>query len=254
MITKEMAENRWKFTVGGAVTLVLGLVIGLALVNIYQQAGQALLQLKSGVLPPAMTERLNASVASMDAFAWSIWFSNQAVTLSVVMGALLGGSLIAGEVGKGTIFFLLSKPLTRTRILLTKYAIASAILLAVVLIGTVAVFTGSAIGGYQMPVGGTLLSALLLWLGGEFIVGVALLLSILTGDVLKAVGFAVGVGIVIGLPAFVSGWQDWALISYWYSFPAYIGATFPWKELVINLIAAALPVVGALYLFNRKAY
>ena len=100
-------------------------------------------------------------------------------------------------------YFLLSKPASRERVLLTKYAVSGTILLAVALLGSAGLVVTAAVMGRPQPLVGMLVSTLLLWLGLLFVLGVALLFSVIFD---------------------------------------------------VCLVAALLPLAGALVLFRRRAY
>ena len=79
----------------------------------------------------------------------------------VIVAIVLGAGLIAGEVNKGTIFFLLGKPISRERVLLIKYAVSALILLAISAITSIALIVTAAVMGHPQDIGGVMISALL---------------------------------------------------------------------------------------------
>src|SRR5205823_5577605 len=123
-----------------------------------------------------------AGLSNYGIYAWSVAFSptNNSGTVLLIVAALLGASLVAGEVSKGTIFLLLSRPLSRERILLTKYAIGAAVLLAMNLFAGLVLVVASAISGHlqDLNLGGVAASVLFFWLGTLFVLGLATLFSV----------------------------------------------------------------------------
>ncbi len=171
-----------------------------------------------------------------------------------MLAAVLGAGLIAGEVSKGTIFLLLGKPISRERVLLTKYVVSALILFAVTVLSSVALIITAAIAGYSQQLGGIMISTVLLWLGVLFVLGLALLFSLLFKDVLRPLLCTLVITILAIIPGFFPNWGAWSLLGYWSSQAAYLGQSFPTKELIICLVAAALPLFLALILFRRQAY
>lgn len=204
----------------------------------------------------------------------------------VPLAGLLGVALVSGEVGRGTIFLLLSKPVSRRRTLLTKYLVCMVVLFAAALIGAVAAIISGYAHGY--PAGSfsaaeILTSAGLFWLGTLFVLGVALLASVLFGDVIKSIIAAIAALYLIhSAPDFVRSliqWLTWTNEDYERSF----GPTDAWYQAferfrlvnywaaqdirtgefllsqaaqnsLVCLIAAAVPLLLALWWFRRKAY
>src|SRR4028118_71631 len=116
MLAKELVEARWKIILG----LLFAVGIGAFVPFTYEMSRYYVGAFNPEILPPAIREQLDQAMSSYDAFVWYQWFGRIGLQIIVVLAALLGGSLIAGEVSRGTIFFLLSKPLSRERILLSK--------------------------------------------------------------------------------------------------------------------------------------
>src|SRR5216683_190408 len=82
----------------------------------------------------------------------------------------------------------------------------------------------------------------------------ALLFSVLFRDVLRPLLCTLVITILAIIPGFFPNWGTWSLPDYWSSQAAYLGQSFPTKELIICLVAAALPLFLALILFRRQAY
>jgi hypothetical protein len=118
----------------------------------------------------------------------------------------------------------------------------------------VALIITAAIAGYPQQLGGIIISTVLLWLGVLFVLGLALLFSVLFKDVLRPLLCTLVITILAIIPGFFPNWGAWSLLGYWSSQAAYLGQSFPTKELIICLVAAALPLFLALILFRRQAY
>ena len=75
----------------------------------------------------------------------------------VPLAGLFGVGLIAGEVGRGSVFLLLSRPVSRTRILVTKYSVCAACLFVVAAIGGASIVLVAYARGYTPETGLTYL-------------------------------------------------------------------------------------------------
>lgn len=249
MYTKELREARFK------------LVVFAILVTISTTTNTLFYPFTSGLgsstragLPASIASQMQHMFSSFDLYMWSNWFQINGAVYLTLFATLLGTSLIAGEVSRGSIFFLLSRPISRDRVLLTKYGISALLMLMIALLGTSLVFTVGAMAGHSLDLPRMLMATLLVWLGALFVLSLALLCSVLFSDVLRPALVALGVTVVLALPAFMPTWQNWSLIFYWSSADAYFKGVFPLTNLLVNLTAAALPLIVSLVLFRKKAY
>lgn len=253
MITKELIEARGKMIIAGAITVVLTVLIALSYDLLRNALGPAI-----GDLPAMLKSQVEAVMGDFSNYIFFQWFAKNGQMVLGGLAAFLGGSLIAGEVSKGTIFFLLSKPVSRPRVFMTKYGVAAALQLGICLLSALSLLIAGGLTGHPQNIVGLFASALLIWLGTLWVLGMAALFSVLFDDLLRPVGLALLVAIAVGIPGLVAtllpDWANWSLPSYWFSLPAFLGTGFPAKELAVSLAAAVLPVAVALSLFRKKAY
>ena len=250
MAVKELIEARWKAIIGVAVCAV----IAGALAGTYDLIKNLLTSSTLQQVPQSLQSQVQQVLGSYDVYVWGQWFSKNGAEVVAVLAAVLGCGLIGAEANKGTIFFLLSKPVSRVRVLLVKYAVSAGLLLAMIAAGSVAIVVAAAIVGHPQSISGVLLSTVLLWLGTLFVLGLALLFSILFKDVLWPLVFALIITILTSIPGLIPGWSDWSLPGYWSSQAAYLGQEFPVKALLICLVAAVVPLILAIPLFQKRAY
>ena len=252
MVVKEFIEARWKAIIGS----VVAVLAAAALASTYDLIKNRLTGSAAQQIPSQLQGVMQQVTGSYDGYLWSQWFSKNGPEILAILAAALGASLIASEVNKGTIFFLLSKPVSRDRVLLTKYLVSALILLGVLLLSSAAMLIAAAAVGHPQPVGGMLISTILLWLGMLFVLGLALLFSVLFHDVLRPLIFALLLTLLLSIPGLIPNTtlNDWNLTSYWSNFAAYQGTMFPLKALLICLIAAIVPVALAIPLFRKQAY
>jgi ABC-2 type transport system permease protein len=256
MVVKELIEARWKAIIGS----VVAVMVAAALASTYQLINNLLAGQLTGdatqQIPSQLQGQIQQLTGSYDAYIWSQWFSKNGPEILAILAAVLGASLIASEVNKGTIFFLLSKPVSRDRVLLTKYLVSALILLGVLLLSGVAILIAAAIVGHPQNVGGVLISTILLWLGMLFVLGFALLFSVLFHDVLRPLIFSLLLTLLLSIPGLIPNatLHNWNLTFYWSNFAAYQGMIFPLKALIICLVAAMVPVALGIPLFRKQAY
>jgi len=262
MIVKEVRADRWAVLVGLSVLLL----------RLFSVVTVDLKTLAQGTLTDTFDADFSAvtagHIATGPAFVWGTFFGDVTLYLLVgVVGAILGAGLIANEIDSGSIFVLLSRPISRTQALLTKYGVAAGWSFALcALSGGLAVLVGAWQGVSAPPFRGLVISIVLLWLGMLFVMGMTLLYSLLVPQSLVAgvLGFFTTYILILvpvihtnnsGAlhPKYLLG-TDWSLVSYWSNLGIYSGATSPLKALIVAVLAAAIPAMGALVLFVRKSF
>jgi ABC-type transport system involved in multi-copper enzyme maturation permease subunit len=250
MATKELLEARWKAIICRVIALLL-VEVSATTFGLFKSA---LSTSNMQQLPQFLQQQIQQMTSTYDLYVWGNWFAKNGPEIMVIMAIVLGSGLIAGEVNKGTIFFLLGKPISRERVLLIKYAISALILLAISVVCGAALLVTAVLAGHPQNIGGVVISTLLLWLGVLFGLGLALMFSALFKDPLWPLICALVITVLTVIPSFIPGWGAWNLIGYWSSQSAYLSQGFPAKEFVICFVAALVPLILALALFRKRAY
>ncbi len=261
MIVKEVRADRWAVLFGLLVVLLR--IFNAATVDLKTQSIATL----QGNFDADFSAVAARHISAGSAFLWATFFNDVTLYLLVGFGgAILGAGLVASETAGGSIFVLLSRPISRTRALLTKYAVAAAVSLVLCIqCGLMALVVGAWQGIATPPIGGLLISILLLWLGMLFVVGVTLLYSVLVPSALAAgaLGFfttyilAIAPDFHTGVAPHITyalGGPDWSIASYWGSLGIYAGTGSPLKSLVVAVISTLIPALLALVLFVRKSF
>lgn len=276
MIAKEWRDARWKVVLGSLTMVVLAVIVTVP----YQWASTGTLFAPNMVpeglpMPDGFPRKLSPAESAVYSLEES--FGTICGYVLIPLAVLLGVALVSGETGSNTMHLLLSRPIDRTRLLLTKYGIGAAALLSVALLGCVGILFSAAVRGYPMElisIPGVALSVALFWTGSLSVLGTALLMSVVFGNVLfsltATVGFSyaalTGPGL---LSAFVSqpiprpsgdvdwshSWLTWLDISrYWGGEILYLGESLAAVNFLVYSVLAALPLLAALWLFDKKAY
>jgi ABC-type transport system involved in multi-copper enzyme maturation permease subunit len=250
MTTKEVLEARWK----ASIFALLAFLVASFNSAFYRIDGYTLDPYNN--IPPLLQNLIPEHLAnSFNTFVWIQWFAANGPFLLAFLAALLGGGLIASEVSRGTIFFLLSKPVSRERILLTKYGVSTALLLVVSVIGSLGPAIVGIVLGQPLDVLHLLVATVLLWLATLFPLGVALFFSVILPDGFRPMAFSLVITFaLVLLPATLPNGWNWSLWHYWGNLNAYLNGSFPLKEYLVCLITAAIPLLAALIVFHRKAY
>ena len=320
MISKEWWEARWKFALAAVAVLAFLMLAPRPYGAILKEAEFQIERTRTAfessesfmipeeALPPGYTqadyeeyernefERIQRPDYPVELAGWEVYDVYEAGKYMVLvpLAALLGVALISGEVSRGSIFLLLSKPISRTQIFLTKYAVGAAVLLVTALLSVVVIVLSSYSHGYPagaISIAEILASAGLFWLGTLSVLGVATLASVLFRDVIRSVIATVAaLYALFSLPDLIremaSWWywsydrayfevlmerQDWygsfevfRITRYWSLRAPYPDGPFagplpnlqpdPLLSILVCSIAAALPLMIALLLFQKKSY
>lgn len=310
MVAKEWYDARWKLLIGVLAFLIFVSVAPRPYERIVAETERQIEYIKKDIATPGRPgvpeeveistprnyeeqqrkelERMQKPGFRVETARWEIMDIHYGGNFVILMplAGLLGVALVSGEVGRGSIFLLLSRPLTRTRALLTKYAVCGVSLLVVATIGVVGTFVSAHVHAYprgSLRVAEILVSSALFWLGSLFVLGLALLLSVVLGDTIKSVVATVlalylivtGPGLLNSLAQwlfwddqdYVRGfqnsqeWEAWNrpfeslnLLNYWTATDPFTGEWVATRNLIVCLVAATLPLLVALWLFRRRAY
>jgi ABC-type transport system involved in multi-copper enzyme maturation permease subunit len=279
MVAKELRDARWKVLAALAVVLTALTVSGYPtpyplLVEMTEVPPPT--ALPDGTLAPEeYLEPSDPEEYAMQEMAGV--YNVGGFVILLPLAGVLGVALIAGETGSGTIFTLLSKPVSRTRVLLTKYVVCAVALLACAVFGGVLLVIAAAVRGYPLEnlnVAGAALSSVLIWLGSLFVLGVALLASVVFRNVLaSAIATALAMYLVFALPSFaLSIYFVFAapefetpaiaaevmrisnLGSYWVVEGLYVDGSVPLMNFLFSFAAAAIMLLVSLWLFRRKGF
>ena len=282
MIAKECRDAQWKL----AVAMVFALLLVPSLTpyeGIVRLSQNVTTELPNGTRIPE-SQRLSTDPAEYAMQDMASLYGVGGVVILLPLAALLGVGLVSGEVGTGTILLLLSKPVGRTRALLTKYAVCAGTLLVAAIFGASLLAAGAAARGYpfeQFSFPGMALSVLLLWSGTLFVLGVALLASVVFRNLVVSVAVTVLAlyGVLSAAPQFLLSIfyeyqfrytdvrpgmeipgaaetfiRNLDLVQYWTSERMFIGEGFAATSFLVCFAAAGAPLLVALWLFCRKAY
>lgn len=273
MVAKELREAWWKVAAGALVFLAL-VVVNTTPYGMIEEivAGAPTVNPDGAPIPEEFQITEDPVEYAMQDMAWTYGWHGSIVLAG--LAALLGVSLVSREVSQGSILFLLSRPISRPRLLLQKYSVGAGLLFVVSVLGAVGLVISAAAGGYpleHLSIRGLALSAGLIWLGSLSVLGGALLVSVVFRDVFKSV---VATGVVLYLVfAFPKDFLQYflwnesralgiseemmrtlSLRHYWTSESLYLGESASAPSFLICGIAAGAPLLLALWLFGRKAY
>lgn len=307
MVAKEWRDARWKFVLAAVVFLALVAIMPRTFDRIQADVEREIRwtaqEIQSpdtangpGRVPPReqrqFEDQLREELRRIERPGYAVEYAGGEVTylqqtgnfaILLPLAGLLGVALVSGEASRGSIILLLSKPMSRGRLLLTKYTVGATCLLAAALLGGVGMVVSAYAHGYPsgaVDLGRVAVSAVLFWMGSLFVLGIALLASVVFKDVIRTlIATVVTLYLVFSIPEILriplelffwsdSYEQNWRLVEAWYEhfqiFRLYdywsLGGYYlgrqhdPLVSVAVCLVTAAAPLLVALWLFRRKAY
>jgi ABC-type transport system involved in multi-copper enzyme maturation permease subunit len=304
MAAKELRDASWKFLLAALVVLALApnLTPYEEHVKVAESNREAYTRIANGEVdpgappgaygdPPPLEEPSPPPSAAETAMQEMFGFyAVGGGVILVPLAVLLGMALISGEAENRTILLLLSRPISRVHLLLTKYAVCAGVLLAAVVLGAILILGVAALRGYplgEVSVPGMALTGVLMWIGSLFVLGVALLMSVVFRNALFSLGASalvlflfftfpgnvLALGDLLGRGVYYDeGVYEWIArlspIYYWADAGLFSNGTLAWMDRT-TLYGAAVPapakflfwtvgaasaLLGALWLFRRRAF
>lgn len=122
MIKKEIKNNYKSLLIWSSVLMSLFLIVFIIYPAIIEKMNPELMYQYIGVLPEEMLKMMNFDIVDiMSAFGW---FKSEGFIMLMLIGGIysgiLGGNILLKEEAEGTINYLLSKPISRNKIITAK--------------------------------------------------------------------------------------------------------------------------------------
>ncbi|MCA1632139.1 MAG: hypothetical protein LC802_00115 [Acidobacteria bacterium] len=249
---KAWLETRWRFIVG----LVLLTCFGAAVVLTHPLMEN--MQVEIPNLPGSLGESVREAFALMTTYrgyVWSQWFAKNLLQFWTLFAVLLGVGGFAAEAQRGTALWTLSLPVTRRRLLGVRAGVGAAELLLLALVPSLLVAALSPLVGQSYPLGEALAYSLMMFIGGMFFYGLALLLSTAFGDQLKPILAAMAVSIAMGLLSlFSKRLADYSVYSVMSGQKYFNEGAPPWAGLAVCVALAAAMFYASLRVLERRDF
>jgi ABC-2 type transport system permease protein len=175
--------------------------------------------------------------------------------ISAAAAVFIGMGAVSKEVETGTIQVLLSKPVSRTRVLLGKFAALAIATAAPVVLSSLAGIALSRAIGETVPIEPTLLACLHATFFAWSLLAVTVLSSVVFDEQIKAGGWA-GVACLSQIVLFLSdntrrySFFDYA--SYGSYRRIFVDGSYPWRDSIVLLATAIAALAVAVWAFRRK--
>jgi ABC-2 type transport system permease protein len=249
---KAWLETRWRFLIG----LLLGAGSATLLVLMHPMFQN--MQLEAPDLGGELNEMVKEALkmaSTFTGYVWSQWFGKNLLQVWSFFAILIGVGGIATEKASGSALWTLSLPVTRRRLFGVRAATGALELLALALLPSLLIPLLARFIGQSYPVGETLVYSLMLFAGGLFFYSMAILLSTLFGEQLKAV--ILGLAIVFAmalLPLLSKGLEPYSVSTLMSGRQYFLTGELPLAGLAAYLLLAAALYLIALRVLERRDF
>jgi ABC-type transport system involved in multi-copper enzyme maturation permease subunit len=228
---KAWVETRWRFGLG----LVVLLCAAAMTVLYYDRLLALLPQLGSTNLDDEVKRQITRSAELMRDFRgyiWSQWFLRTfPQTWSIFAGLLGSGGLIHSS--RGGALYMMSMPVSRTRLLATRAAVGLAEIFALAMVPALAIPLLAPLAGYHYAIGDALAHGLLFFISGAAYFALAFFLSTQLTEVWRPFVSILVVSFVDQL-ARDRSWPA-SLFQVMSAEPYFRGTGLPWIGLVVSV-------------------
>lgn len=249
LIKKELRQNLWKI-VAGFLALIAVAVFTVASFPVIKQVF-------SQGLPPDL-ERMPlfkeqfAALADFRSYLISQWFNKNLLQLGFILAILLGIGAIAGEIQAKTAEFLLSKPISRSRVILEKYCTMCCLLFAAVLVSSLAVYPTALIIKEQISLIRVLLSILPVFPALLAVFSYTFFFSTIFNDQIKTAAASIGLSVIFVVLGVLEKTQKFSIFYYADATKVLLKGQLPWANILGLLAFALIFLPFSIYLFQRK--
>ncbi len=245
LIWKEWRESKITLLVGLAFLVILAVTIPFTFELIQRM-------LKGTPEMTGLPEAYQMALVDYDYFIWSQWFPKNLVQVGGVVAIILGATSIASEVG-ATFEFLLSKPVSKSKIFFSKVVARGGLVFLTTVISTAALFLVAWLKepSFSKYLSGMLLATLATYTLIFLSFAVALFFSTLTGRSMVA-GLLAFLTVVV-LPLAESLLKErWRWLGPLLKPEIFMKSEMSWGKWLISLGLAVLLIVLTLELFKRR--
>ncbi|NLX90141.1 MAG: ABC transporter permease subunit [Firmicutes bacterium] len=250
LLRKELRETRWKLVLGTAVLAATAIFLPLSF-NFLKDLISA--------IPPEQLERFGGMMPAnifndYSLYLWSQWNAKNLAQIGTILAVLVGMNLIAGEISGQTAGFLLTRPISRRSVFLTKALTGMLILISMVWFSTIVMVITAHFTPYTVDAGRLLLTTVITTLGLLVLFSLTLLFSTLIDEPVKAAGATL---LVILLLVFCGWIEPLRFLNIFYHMNGaqyFIGGTFPVVSTAIMCAAAVVLLAAGLRLFEKKEF
>ncbi|HWI54186.1 MAG TPA: ABC transporter permease subunit [Desulfobacteria bacterium] len=238
---KEFNASKFKFAAG----IVLPIALAISIPYLYE----SLTGIMQSIPIPEFAREQVEMFKDFNYYVWFNWFGKNLFQIVGMLAIIFGAGLISTEVSRKTVYFLLTKPISRQQVFAVKYLTSLASLEAIVVISTIVLYLSVSATGHSLPVIKLTQNGIMAIAGFALIYSIAVYFSTVFDQALKSALVSFLIVVLLSVPNFVTSFRPLSLYYQMTGLSIYKGEGFPYIPLLV--IAA---VTAAIYKLAEKRF
>ena len=249
---KAWLETRWQFVIGLAIVICSAVGVVLVWPRVMQLLPLASQMEAGGVIGRQIREAAEVQ-STYRGYVWSNWFSQNLTNLGTVLAALLGtGGLLSRRSGGR---YMLSLPILRSQLIVTRAAAGLAELLVLVLAPSLLIPLLSPAIGRAYGIGEALIHGLCLFVAAATFFSLSLWLSTVFSDFWRPMLISLSVAIVLGsFESPMIGLLPSGIFHVMSAESYFRRGELPWSGLAASAVASTAMLYGAAIQIARQDF
>lgn len=182
-------------------------------------------------------------------YIWSQWFGKNLMQSGSIVAIIFGAGLIASEVSRKTIYFLLAKPIPRSRIYSIKYWLNLLCLETILLLSSLALYATVIYTGKGYPAALFFQNHLLITAGTALLFSVAMYFSNLFDRTMTSFLVTGFISMLLSVPGYFAPIQKLSVFYYIQGEQIIKGSGFPYLAFALIIFAA-----GIFYILGQRKF
>ena len=248
LLYKEMKQNLWKFIIGTVLLTITAISLPLLYDFLIEMVGNISEDQISSFLPDM------SYIEDHNLYVWSQWHGKNLYQIGTILAIIMGMNAVAGEVNNKTIGFLLTRPVSRREVFITK-TISGAIWLTLSL--AFSTFVLILLASYEfggIEIGRLIIATLITLLGLFVLYSFTLLLSVLIDEPIKVGAVSALVIFLSSVPGWFSATREYSIFTHLNASEYFVEGNFPVGVVLIFVILILSFLTIAVRYFSQKEF
>jgi len=256
ILFKEWLESRWRFFIGLIVFSffsLLNVVLYPWLKTLITPEFISMMELILKQMPFVSPEQIQGAFnLNWNVYLYSSWVSKTLYQGMAIYLLFMAAPLLSSEESRGTLEFLIAKPISSFRIITAKYSVSLIETIIVALFSTLILYPASLYMNEVFDFS-LFLSGLIQSIAGiAFLFSVAFCISSLCKDQVKAIAFSALAYITLSLPSYLPEYRHLSIFRFMQGINILKGEGIIFKEMFILLAISAVLFALSYYIFSKK--
>lgn len=241
---KELRTARFKLLVGLLILTPLAIVTPI----LYEYT---LKIMQGGSIPESLMKQAEL-LKDFRYWIWSQWFGKNLLQIGTILALIFGAGSISSEVSRKTIYFVLTKPITRRNVFKIKYLVNLISLETVVILSSLVLYVMIIAVGKEYSTGSFFENLILFAAGAAVIYTIAVFSSTYFDQTMKSFlisGLAV---FILSIPSYFESTQRFSLFHQMKGLQIAQNGNFPWIPFIFMILLTGIIYKAASVRFVKR--